>query len=128
MRSKTVLTVLHRLAILAYVVFALFPLFWLLKVSVTPNDLLYSEGVRMWPSRTTFEQDIWLSSREFLDPIDVLQVAREGTTLSATVNVHVAETEPGRPVPACIRPVNLRLHIEGLPPGDYTLQLRRAES
>lgn len=79
-------------------------------------------------SRTTFEQDIWLSSRESLDPINVLQVAREGTTLSATVNVHVAETEPGRPVPACIRPVNLRLHIEGLPPGDYTLQLRRAES
>lgn len=79
-------------------------------------------------SRTTFEQDIWLSSRESLDPIDVLQVAREGTTLIATVNVHVAETEPGRPVPACIRPVNLRLHIEGLPPGDYTLQLRRAES
>ncbi|RFZ87612.1 carbohydrate ABC transporter permease [Shinella sp. WSJ-2] len=55
MRSKPILTVLHRLAILAYVVFALFPLFWLLKVSVTPNDLLYSEGVRMWPSRTTFE-------------------------------------------------------------------------
>jgi hypothetical protein len=79
-------------------------------------------------SRTTFEQDIWLSSRESLDPIDVLQVAREGTTLIATVNVHVAETEPGRPDPACIRPVNLRLHIEGLPPGDYTLQLRRAES
>ena len=45
----------HRLAILAYVIVALFPLFWLLKVSVTPNDLLYSEGVRMWPSRTTFE-------------------------------------------------------------------------
>ena len=35
--------------------FALFPLFWLLKVSVTPNDLLYSEGVRMWPSRMSFE-------------------------------------------------------------------------
>nr|WP_298094558.1 carbohydrate ABC transporter permease [uncultured Shinella sp.] len=55
MRSKPVLTILHRLAILAYIAFALFPLFWLLKVSVTPNDLLYSEGVRMWPSRTTFE-------------------------------------------------------------------------
>ena len=39
------------------------------------------------------------------------------------MNVHVAETEPGRPVPACIRPVNLRLHIEGLPPGDYTLRI-----
>src|ERR1051325_901544 len=48
-------TVAHRLAILAYVVFALFPLFWLLKVSVTPNDLLYSEGIRLWPSRTSFE-------------------------------------------------------------------------
>lgn len=56
MRSgKLFLTAAHRLAILAYVVFALFPLFWLLKVAVTPNDLLYSEGVRMWPSRTTFE-------------------------------------------------------------------------
>ena len=54
MRSKPFLTVAHRLAILAYIVVALFPLFWLLKVSVTPNDLLYSEGVRMWPSRSTF--------------------------------------------------------------------------
>jgi multiple sugar transport system permease protein len=25
------------------------------KVSVTPNDLLYSEGVRLWPSRMTFD-------------------------------------------------------------------------
>lgn len=48
-------TLAHRLAILVYIAFALFPLFWLLKVSVTPNDLLYSEGVRMWPSRTSFE-------------------------------------------------------------------------
>ncbi|CAH2396420.1 carbohydrate ABC transporter permease [Mesorhizobium ventifaucium] len=48
-------TALHRVAILCYVLFALFPLFWLLKVSVTPNDLLYSEGVRMWPSRMSFE-------------------------------------------------------------------------
>ena len=48
-------TVLHRLAIFCYVVFALFPLFWLLKVSLTPNDLLYAEGIRLWPSRTSFE-------------------------------------------------------------------------
>ncbi len=46
---------MHRLAILCYIVFALFPLFWLLKVSVTPNDLLYSEGVRLWPSRMSLE-------------------------------------------------------------------------
>ncbi|WP_159952036.1 carbohydrate ABC transporter permease [Rhizobium sp. 18065] len=56
MTGKRVISILaHRLAILAYVVFALFPLYWLLKVSVTPNKLLYSEGIRMWPSRTTFE-------------------------------------------------------------------------
>ncbi|MDH6233457.1 multiple sugar transport system permease protein [Mesorhizobium soli] len=53
--KKLLLTGAHRLAILTYIVFALFPLFWLLKVSVTPNDLLYTEGVRLWPSRTTFE-------------------------------------------------------------------------
>ena len=34
---------------------ALFPLYWLLKVSVTPNKLLYSEGVRMWPSQASLE-------------------------------------------------------------------------
>lgn len=55
MTSRIFLTLAHRLAILAYIVFALFPLFWLLKVSVTPNDLLYSEGVRMWPSRATWD-------------------------------------------------------------------------
>jgi multiple sugar transport system permease protein len=49
------LLIAHRLAVLAYIVFALFPLFWLLKVSVTPNDLLYTEGVRMWPSRATLD-------------------------------------------------------------------------
>ena len=53
--SRIALILAHRLAILAYIVVALFPLYWLLKVAVTPNDLLYSEGVRMWPSRTTFE-------------------------------------------------------------------------
>jgi len=55
MRRSVLPTIAHRLAILCYVVFALFPLFWLLKVSVTPEDLLYTEGVRMWPSRTTWE-------------------------------------------------------------------------
>ncbi|NEI03310.1 ABC transporter permease subunit [Rhizobium leguminosarum] len=55
MRRSVIPTIGHRLAILCYIAFALFPLFWLLKVSVTPNDLLYSEGVRMWPSRTTWD-------------------------------------------------------------------------
>ncbi|NKL74908.1 carbohydrate ABC transporter permease [Rhizobium leguminosarum] len=55
MRRSVIPTIAHRLAILCYIAFSLFPLFWLLKVSVTPNDLLYSEGVRMWPSRTTWD-------------------------------------------------------------------------
>ena len=45
----------HYCAIGVYVAVALFPLFWLVKVSVTPNDLLYTEGVRMWPSRMNFD-------------------------------------------------------------------------
>jgi len=67
MTGKRILSVLaHRLAILAYVVFALFPLYWLLKVSVTPNKLLYSEGIKMWPSRTSFEHfDFVLKHSEF---------------------------------------------------------------
>jgi multiple sugar transport system permease protein len=40
-------------AILAYVLFALFPLFWLIKISFTPGPLLYSEGIRLWPSMST---------------------------------------------------------------------------
>jgi multiple sugar transport system permease protein len=55
MRQRLLGTIMHRLAILAYMAFALFPLFWLLKVSVTPPDLLYSEGVPMWPSRATLD-------------------------------------------------------------------------
>ncbi|MDE1149733.1 MAG: carbohydrate ABC transporter permease [Azospirillaceae bacterium] len=41
------------LALATFLAFALFPLFWMLKVSVTPDDLMYGEGVRLWPSRVT---------------------------------------------------------------------------
>ncbi|MBB3951789.1 carbohydrate ABC transporter permease [Aureimonas jatrophae] len=53
--SRIAGTLAHRLGVLVFVVFALFPLFWLLKVSLTPNDLMYSEGVRLWPSRVSLE-------------------------------------------------------------------------
>jgi multiple sugar transport system permease protein len=45
----------HYVVIAFYVALALFPLYWLLKVSVTPNRLLYAEGVRMWPSQASLE-------------------------------------------------------------------------
>jgi multiple sugar transport system permease protein len=47
------LAVGHRAAIAGYMLFALFPLFWLIKIAVTPDRLLYSEGIRLWPSSTT---------------------------------------------------------------------------
>ena len=40
-------------AVALYVAFALLPIFWTVKISVTPQNLLYSEGIRFWPSRTT---------------------------------------------------------------------------
>lgn len=42
-------------AIAAYMILALFPIYWTLKISVTPQSLLYSEGITFWPSKTTFE-------------------------------------------------------------------------
>ena len=42
-------------AVAGYVAFALFPLFWTLKISLTPQSLLYSEGIVLWPSRVTLE-------------------------------------------------------------------------
>jgi multiple sugar transport system permease protein len=46
---------MHYAIVAVYVFVALFPLFWLLKVSVTPTNLLYTEGIRMWPSAMTFD-------------------------------------------------------------------------
>ena len=45
----------HRLLILAFLAFALLPLYWLVKISLTPERLLYSEGVALWPSRMTLD-------------------------------------------------------------------------
>jgi multiple sugar transport system permease protein len=52
---KALFWTFHYVVIAFYVALALFPLYWLLKVSVTPNKLLYSEGVRMWPSQASLE-------------------------------------------------------------------------
>ena len=46
---------LHYALLAAFLAFALFPLYWLVKVAVTPTELLYTEGVRLWPSATTLE-------------------------------------------------------------------------
>lgn len=40
-------------AVFCYAVFALLPIFWTIKISVTPQNLLYSEGIKLWPGRMT---------------------------------------------------------------------------
>jgi multiple sugar transport system permease protein len=47
-------TIGHRTALAAYVLFALFPLYWLIKIAVTPDKLLFTEGVRLWPSAVSW--------------------------------------------------------------------------
>ncbi|UWR50715.1 carbohydrate ABC transporter permease [Phaeobacter inhibens] len=42
-------------AIAFYLGFALFPLYWLMKIAITPDALIFSEGTRMLPSAVTFE-------------------------------------------------------------------------
>ncbi|MFS4579838.1 carbohydrate ABC transporter permease [Phaeobacter sp. C3_T13_0] len=42
-------------AIIFYLGFALFPLYWLMKIAVTPDAQIFSDGTRMFPSAITFE-------------------------------------------------------------------------
>lgn len=53
--SRTIKWTLHYAALLAYVAVALFPLYWLLKVSITPNDILYKQGMALLPSKVTLD-------------------------------------------------------------------------
>ncbi len=42
-------------ALAFYVAFAMFPLYWLMKISLTLDKLIFTEGTAMWPSELTFE-------------------------------------------------------------------------
>ncbi|HEV7984860.1 MAG TPA: carbohydrate ABC transporter permease [Steroidobacteraceae bacterium] len=55
MQRRVLYWIIHYALIALYLLFALFPLFWLVKVALTPNELLYSEGIRLWPSRASLE-------------------------------------------------------------------------
>ena len=77
----------HYLMIAAFVIFALFPLYWLLKVSVTPNDILYTEGVRMWPSRTTWENYTFVLTQSNFPHYFMNSVIVAGTTVAVTTVV-----------------------------------------
>lgn len=52
---NTVLNVGKYAALAGYLIFALFPLYWLLKIAITPDQLIFSEGTELWPSTLTFD-------------------------------------------------------------------------
>ncbi|MBL9063076.1 carbohydrate ABC transporter permease [Tabrizicola sp.] len=61
-RRNPLLTLGKYAAILFYLCFALFPLYWLLKIAITPDQLIFTEGTALWPSDATlgnFTKVIW---------------------------------------------------------------------
>lgn len=54
-RRSPILTAGKYAALALYLGFALFPLYWLLKIALTPDRLIYSEGTAMWPETTTLD-------------------------------------------------------------------------
>ena len=52
-RTSPVLTIGKYAALAFYLIFALFPLYWLVKISITPDQLTYTEGTALWPSEAT---------------------------------------------------------------------------
>lgn len=55
LKTRTIKWMLRYGVLLAYVAVALFPLYWLVKVSITPNDILYKQGTDLLPSKVSFE-------------------------------------------------------------------------
>jgi len=64
-------------AILLYLLFALFPLYWLLKIGLTPDKLIYTEGTALWPSWVTFD-----NFRSVVTQTDFLIYFRNSITVS----------------------------------------------
>lgn len=54
-RSHPLPRLLRVVALALYALFALFPLYWVLKIALTPTRELFSKEVRYWPREVTFE-------------------------------------------------------------------------
>jgi multiple sugar transport system permease protein len=77
-------------AIAVYLVFALFPIYWTLKISVTPERLLYSEGITFWPSHMTLQNFVTVLEatdfpRYFLNSVIVSVSTAALVTIIATL-------------------------------------------
>jgi multiple sugar transport system permease protein len=71
-------------AVAGFVVFALFPIYWTLKISVTPSDLLYSQGVTAWPTRATLRNYVGV-----LEATDFPRYFLNSTLVSASTSLVV---------------------------------------
>jgi multiple sugar transport system permease protein len=65
------------LAIAGYVAFALFPLYWLLKIALTPDALIFTDGTALWPSQLTLE-----NFRQVIFQSDFMAYFRNSVTVS----------------------------------------------
>lgn len=72
-------------ALAAYLAFALFPLYWLLKIALTPDKLIFTEGTRLLPSTLTLN-----NFREVLFQTDFL--AYFGNSLAVSLATAAATT------------------------------------
>ncbi len=89
--SRTVKWTLHYAVLLIYVAVALFPLYWLVKVSITPNDILYKQGTDLLPSRFSLEHYATVVGKSdfllfFRNSIIVSGVTSIASTLLATAS------------------------------------------
>lgn len=49
-------------ALAAYLIFALFPLVWLVRIALTPDRVLYAEGPVLLPSSITFDNFVFVAN------------------------------------------------------------------
>jgi multiple sugar transport system permease protein len=55
LKRKTVWLGARAVALTGYLVFALFPLYWIVKIALTPNKSLYTEALLPFPTSVTLE-------------------------------------------------------------------------
>ncbi len=55
MKPKTVWLGARAVALTGYLVFALFPLYWIVKIALTPNKSLYTQALLPFPTSVTLE-------------------------------------------------------------------------
>ena len=85
-RRNPLLTVGKYAALAFYLTFALFPLYWLLKIAVTPDALIYSEGTRLWPSALTWDNfSTVLFATDFLSYFSNSLIVSLGTAFCTTL-------------------------------------------